>query len=128
MSDYHTASYNCPPTAIDAPLCTITDTDIGSIVNRTSDPRIYARAATLSTFTARYVMDDVKFSSCTAKEDLPDNLDEPIVKWQPFASVTECQNQMTKGADNCSWYAFGGDKSFVVDDDKAAKITANCGN
>jgi hypothetical protein len=114
------ASYNPSPSAIDTPLCAKDNTDEGAIVARTSDPRIYARAATLSTFSSRYVMDNVKFSSCISKEDMPVDLDDPIVKWQPFD-----QRNGRVISQECSWFAFGGDASFVVDADKVANIVSS---
>ena len=115
-----TASYNPTPCAIDAPLCAINDMDRPMIVARTSDPRIYGRAAKLSTFPNRYVMDNVKYFACVSKDELPADLDKPIVNWQPFDNVN-CRGL----AQECSWFAYGGDASFAVDAEKMASIASN---
>ena len=69
-------------------------------------------------------MDVVKFSSCIEKDQLPQDLDDPIVKWQPFDPVNG-----RALSQECSWFGFGGDASFVVDANKMASIaesTPNC--
>ena len=67
-------------------------------VARAGDPRIYARAAKLSTLPSRYVFDDVKYTACLTRSDLPTHLDDTILVTKPFDPL------MALGDKNeCTW-------------------------